>query len=66
MYNVVEWLELADAYGWKYDRNTFTKLLHQSGRSQKEIEELEQLRPPKTWAEVEQMIQSNQPQSEQK
>ncbi len=61
LYNIVEWFELADAYGWKYDRDTFTNLLHQSGRSPKEIEELEKLRPPETWAEVEQMIQLNQP-----
>jgi hypothetical protein len=64
LYNVIEWLELADAYGWKYDRDTFTMLLHQSGRSPREIEELEKLRPPETWAEVEQMIQSSQQQSE--
>jgi len=62
LYHVVEWLELADAYAWKYDRDTFTKLLYQSGRPRNEIKELEKLRPPKTWAEVEQMIQPNQPQ----
>jgi len=64
LYHVVEWLELADAYALRYDRDTFTKLLHQSGRSQKEIEELEKIRPPETWAEVEQMIQPKQPQKE--
>lgn len=60
LYNVVEWFELADTYGWKYDRDTFTKLLHQSGRPPKKIEELEKLRPPKTWAEVEQMMKPKQ------
>jgi len=64
LYYVVEWLELADAYAWKYDRDTFTKLLYQSGRTPNEIKELDKLRPPETWAEVEQTIQSNQPKSE--
>ena len=62
LHRVNEWLELALTP--KYDRKTFTGLLEQSGR--KDIEGLRGQRPPETWAEVEQMIQPKQPQSEQK
>lgn len=61
LYHVVEWLELAHATSWEYDRDKFTKLLCQSGRHPDEIDELMNHRPPETWGEVEQMTQLNQP-----
>ncbi len=50
LYHVNEWLELA--LNPDYARKTWTDLLEQSGR--KDIKDLKRLRPPETWAEIEQ------------
>ena len=60
LYHVIEWLELA--LNPDYNREIFTNVLEKSGRG--DIEDLQQQRPPETWDEVEQMIQSSQQQSE--
>jgi phosphate/sulfate permease len=56
LYYVVEWFEVANATSWEFDPDyDFTKLLELSGR--KDIEELEKLRPPRPWTEIDKMIQ---------
>jgi hypothetical protein len=58
LYSVVEWLELA--HNPNHNRDKFTNLLYQCGRAKDEVEQLDRLRPPRTWAEVERMMQADQ------
>jgi len=56
LYYVVEWLELAHATSWLFDRDLFTDILNNSGLSSEDILNLKNHRPPpecRTWEDVE-------------